>query len=161
MSNYTDSDGNPCTLDALCRREPAWAANRIRAEIAKCEALSAQVDGGHALYGAIVETLRPHFPANSRDLEWDVLPATLGALARRAESAERSAANATARAKEERMSAWLAAWDALRVEFLHLRDDATAHGEHVVAGGWDAAAELAGSHMLLEQAMAANAAKEK
>lgn len=27
---YRDSDGRPCSLDVLCRREPAWAANRIR-----------------------------------------------------------------------------------------------------------------------------------
>jgi len=26
-----DSHGNECTLDSLCRREPEWAANRIRA----------------------------------------------------------------------------------------------------------------------------------
>lgn len=28
---YFDADGSPCTLDALCMRHPAWAANRIRA----------------------------------------------------------------------------------------------------------------------------------
>ena len=28
---YKDSDGNTCTLDALCRKEPEWAANAIRA----------------------------------------------------------------------------------------------------------------------------------
>lgn len=27
---YKDADGMDCTLDTLCRREPAWAANRIR-----------------------------------------------------------------------------------------------------------------------------------
>src|SRR5690606_8363740 len=26
---YQDSDGNPCDLVTLCRREPGWAANRI------------------------------------------------------------------------------------------------------------------------------------
>lgn len=25
-----DTDGTECTLDVLCLREPAWAANRIR-----------------------------------------------------------------------------------------------------------------------------------
>lgn len=25
-----DTDGNECTMDVLCMREPAWAANRIR-----------------------------------------------------------------------------------------------------------------------------------
>lgn len=29
-TDYHDGDGNPCTLDSLCRKEPAWAANRIR-----------------------------------------------------------------------------------------------------------------------------------
>lgn len=28
--SYTDSDGNRCSLDVLCRREPGWAANVIR-----------------------------------------------------------------------------------------------------------------------------------
>ena len=27
---YKDMDGNPVSLDRLCREEPAWAANRIR-----------------------------------------------------------------------------------------------------------------------------------
>ena len=27
---YQDADGNPCTLDQLCKRDPAWAANHIR-----------------------------------------------------------------------------------------------------------------------------------
>lgn len=27
---YQDSDGNDCTLDQMVRREPDWAANRIR-----------------------------------------------------------------------------------------------------------------------------------
>ena len=30
MSEYQDINGNPCSLDALCVDEPAWAANRIR-----------------------------------------------------------------------------------------------------------------------------------
>ena len=31
---YQDADGNPCTLDKLCRKEPTWAANRIRSAMA-------------------------------------------------------------------------------------------------------------------------------
>ena len=27
---YTDSDGNPCSVETLCRKEPYWAANRIK-----------------------------------------------------------------------------------------------------------------------------------
>lgn len=27
---YYDVDGKPCSLDTLCRKDPAWAANRIR-----------------------------------------------------------------------------------------------------------------------------------
>lgn len=27
---YYDIDGDPCSLDALCRKEPEWAASRIR-----------------------------------------------------------------------------------------------------------------------------------
>jgi hypothetical protein len=28
--DYHDSDGNPCTLETLCRKEPMWAASTIR-----------------------------------------------------------------------------------------------------------------------------------
>lgn len=41
---WFDSDGQQTTLDALCRKEPAWAANRIRAEIARAERLQDAVD---------------------------------------------------------------------------------------------------------------------
>lgn len=34
-----DIAGNPCTLSKLCRLEPDWAANRIRAMEADIEAL--------------------------------------------------------------------------------------------------------------------------
>lgn len=40
--DHVDIDGNPCTLDTLCRREPAWAANIIRtlrARVAELEKL--------------------------------------------------------------------------------------------------------------------------
>lgn len=32
---FYDIDGNECTLEALCHREPGWAANRIRHERAQ------------------------------------------------------------------------------------------------------------------------------
>lgn len=35
--DHFDIDGNPCTLDTLCRREPAWAANIIRTLRARVE----------------------------------------------------------------------------------------------------------------------------
>ncbi len=38
---YYDADGRPVTLDTLCRKEPAWAANRIRAEREENAALRA------------------------------------------------------------------------------------------------------------------------
>lgn len=28
---YFDGEGRECSLDTLCRREPGWAANRLRA----------------------------------------------------------------------------------------------------------------------------------
>jgi len=34
---YRDIDGNPVTLDKLCRMEPAWAANRLRVEIERAD----------------------------------------------------------------------------------------------------------------------------
>lgn len=34
---YHDQDGNACTLDTMCMREPAWAANRIRVSEATVE----------------------------------------------------------------------------------------------------------------------------
>ena len=41
---YRDTDGDPCSLDVLCMREPAWAANRIRAERARAEKAEAERD---------------------------------------------------------------------------------------------------------------------
>lgn len=40
---YHDADCNPCSLDVLCMREPAWAANRIRAERARAEKAEAEL----------------------------------------------------------------------------------------------------------------------
>lgn len=41
---YTDQDGNPCTLESLCRLDPLWAANRIRAESERIAELEAEVE---------------------------------------------------------------------------------------------------------------------
>jgi len=51
---YQDIDGNPVSLDKLCRIEPAWAANRIRSSAADYAALEAKFqrlvgDVAHAL----------------------------------------------------------------------------------------------------------------
>lgn len=32
IGQYYDSEGEPTTLEALCRKEPEWAANRLRHE---------------------------------------------------------------------------------------------------------------------------------
>ena len=40
---YTDSDGNECGLGVMCIREPAWAANRLRALQARIDELEAEV----------------------------------------------------------------------------------------------------------------------
>lgn len=41
---YKDSDGNEVTLTTMCRREPEWAASRIRiAEAAWCANLAANL----------------------------------------------------------------------------------------------------------------------
>ena len=42
---YTDSDGNACTLEVMCRREPEWAANRLRADRERLRRLVAAVRG--------------------------------------------------------------------------------------------------------------------
>lgn len=69
---YTDSSGNECSLDTMCRREPEWAANRMRwmidriaeldAEVAELRASQAQVhklvtEYSHHISPAIRETL--------------------------------------------------------------------------------------------------------
>ena len=42
--SYKDADGNPCTLVALCRREPVWAASRHRVMLARIAELEAEVE---------------------------------------------------------------------------------------------------------------------
>lgn len=41
-SEYHDMDGNPCSLETLCRREPAWAASRLRVELSEVARLRAE-----------------------------------------------------------------------------------------------------------------------
>lgn len=41
---YRDLEGNPVSLDTLCRKEPAWAANRIRVTLNERDALRAEVE---------------------------------------------------------------------------------------------------------------------
>jgi hypothetical protein len=38
---YTDSDGRECTLSAMCRREPEWAASRVGTMTTKLDAIGA------------------------------------------------------------------------------------------------------------------------
>ena len=47
----------------------------------------AAIRNGNGLYTAIVDCVRPFFPADSRDLEWDVLPGTLRTVARERDEA--------------------------------------------------------------------------
>ena len=47
MTDYRDCDGNPVTLDKLCRDEPAWAANVIRQHVDRiAEREAADADAG-------------------------------------------------------------------------------------------------------------------
>lgn len=39
---FFDSEGNSVSLDAMCRREPAWAASRIRAMMGETSTLRAE-----------------------------------------------------------------------------------------------------------------------
>ncbi len=43
--SYHDIDGSPCTLDKLCRTQPAWAATRIRAMTDSLSAVFDAVSG--------------------------------------------------------------------------------------------------------------------
>lgn len=44
--DYFDVDGNRLTLDELCRRDPGWAANRIRAMVPAPDAATVTVRFG-------------------------------------------------------------------------------------------------------------------
>ena len=82
--------------DALRFRAHSWASEVLAAEVERLEEEvefykrhgQQMTDVGNGLYRAIVARLEPHFPKGSRDLEWDVLPGTLDAIAHRAEAAE-------------------------------------------------------------------------
>ena len=47
---YFDGSGNLCSLDTLCRREPGWAANRIRVWRAELDAALAEVERAWVLH---------------------------------------------------------------------------------------------------------------
>jgi len=92
-ASETDGDGRPwpwmvasdlapndCVFLACARADIPALVARVR----ELEAELAAADGrsfGDALYVAIIDNLRAHYPAESRNLEWDVLPSTLGSLA--------------------------------------------------------------------------------
>jgi hypothetical protein len=40
---YRDAEGRVCSLDVLCRREPAWAANRLRVADERIRTLEAEL----------------------------------------------------------------------------------------------------------------------
>jgi hypothetical protein len=40
---YHDAEGRVCSLDVLCMREPAWAANRLRVADERIRALEAEL----------------------------------------------------------------------------------------------------------------------
>ena len=55
--SFTDSDGRKCDLATMCRREPEWAANRLRVERIALERVTAERDLARADYGRMVRTL--------------------------------------------------------------------------------------------------------
>jgi len=50
---YRDIKGNPCSLDTLCRKEPEWAANRIRANLSRIAALESELADVRTLVSAL------------------------------------------------------------------------------------------------------------
>lgn len=52
---YHDVDGRECSLDVLCRRDPAWAANMIRSLDRKVEDLESGVTAGKRAASMLVE----------------------------------------------------------------------------------------------------------
>jgi hypothetical protein len=58
---------------------------------------------GNALFYAIYERIKPHFPDGSRDLDWDVLPSTIGATCK-ALAAEREKVRVLREALDEAQS---------------------------------------------------------
>lgn len=54
---YQDSDGNPCDLVTLCRREPEWAANRIDTLLAERARHAEEVARLEAVHLSALETI--------------------------------------------------------------------------------------------------------
>lgn len=74
VDQYYDQDGNPCSLEVLCMREPAWATNRIRAlteqlvdaleAIAEAERRGAEAERGGEKWVWLLEAARDVLFAN-------------------------------------------------------------------------------------------------
>lgn len=75
-----------CDVEALALARLFAAApilaTALLAALDERDAALASVGLGSSLYAGIVKRLEPHFTPDARDLEWDVLPGTIGALAR-------------------------------------------------------------------------------
>ena len=55
--DYQDADGNSITLDKLCRKEPAWAASRLRAGQERITELELAADGKNHMLTGCTESL--------------------------------------------------------------------------------------------------------
>lgn len=66
---YFDRDGKPCSLDALCQKEPGWAANRIRAMEEELETLSRSLRA-RADVGCVAEETSSADRCNCGHPEW-------------------------------------------------------------------------------------------
>ena len=81
--------------DARKWRE-ASADGQMPAAVMERQLLATQASG-NALYRTIVEAVKPHYQGGPRDLEWDVLPQTLGWMAREWAEARRKGAGTAVR----------------------------------------------------------------
>jgi len=95
--------GGPCDTCLTMRWVPPlvaarWelAEERQRADDAVEHARDV-IGHGKRFYEAIIKGLSPSFPADSRDLEWDVLPGTVAGIARERDAARKEAAELRAR----------------------------------------------------------------
>lgn len=73
---YKDQEGNPTTLDALCRTEPEWAANRIREGLKTIAELEAEKNGAYTERNQLVAALSKLLPARlerhqKEDEDWE------------------------------------------------------------------------------------------
>lgn len=109
----------------------AAEVRRLRAEVEQ------RIAHGNALYDAIVRRLVPHFPAGSRDLDWDVLPGTLAALAREREEARLTLASEQGRQEGAPSDRWYSEVQSGRVRW-HRGDPDEAPEVSVfgLADGW-------------------------